>query len=63
MDILDRGGMKKKIISRYFFSSDSVFMSSSTVASADEYIIPPLANVKFSRIALKPGGQKSAQVC
>jgi hypothetical protein len=34
-----------------------------TVLSCNDYILPPLANVKFSRVALKPGGQKSAQVC
>ncbi len=38
-------------------------MSSLTVPSSDEYILPSLANVKFSRVALKQGGQKSAQVC
>jgi hypothetical protein len=38
-------------------------MSSLSVSPTDDYILPALANVKFSRVALKPGGQKSAQVC
>jgi len=40
-----------------------VLMLSPTVSSSNEYILPSIANVKFSRIALKPGGHKSAQVC
>ena len=38
-------------------------MSSLTVSPSNGYISPTLANVKFSRVALKPGGQKFAQVC
>ena len=38
-------------------------MSSLSVSPTDDFILPSIANVKFSRVALKPGGQKSAQVC
>jgi len=46
----------------YYFL-DSILMSSLIVSSPDESVLPSRANVKFSRVALKPGGQKSAQVC
>lgn len=52
----------KLLLVSYFSSLDSVLMSSLTVASSEGYILPSLANVKFSRVALKLGGQKSAQV-
>jgi hypothetical protein len=55
-----------KIINRYFirfFSLDIVLMSSLPVSHSVEDILLPIANVKFSRIALKSGGKKSAQVC
>ncbi|CAF4383697.1 unnamed protein product, partial [Adineta steineri] len=36
-------------------------MSSLPVSAANENIPSAMANVKFSRVALKPGGHKSAQ--
>ncbi|CAF1217708.1 unnamed protein product [Rotaria sordida] len=37
-------------------------MSSLTVSPSDEYILPSLVNVKFSRIALTPIGQRSTEL-
>jgi len=61
---LGRNRMTRKYfasISYYFL--DYILMSSLIVPSPDESVLPSKAKVKFSRVALKPGGQKSAQVC
>ncbi len=54
---------RKYFVGTSYYFLDSILMSSLIVSSPDESALPSRAKVKFSRVALKPGGQKSAQVC